>query len=295
MKRTILAAIAIAGVAGAFAVPTLVSGNARRVDGSLAEQQQAETPYVAELKGSNEVPGPGDTDGTGAATVSFAAVDVNNTEVCFDLTYSGIAAPTMAHIHTGAAGVAGAVVVDFGVPTPNAFSGCVTVANTITDPILANPSAFYVNVHNADFTGGAIRGQLAIGAPPAGSPHFLASPLRAYDSRIAPATKAAAGETRTISLTHGVDSANGSFLAVPPGATAAIISLTATEVAGPGFITAYSAALTTAPATSNLNFVTTGTTVAVTTQVAVDDAGAIKLLIGPASTHVIVDVVGYLY
>jgi hypothetical protein len=49
------------------------------------------------------------------------------------------------------------------------------------------------------------------------------------------------------------------------------------------------------PATSNLNFTTPGATVAVSTQVAVDSGGQIKITAGPAGTHVIVDVVGYLY
>ena len=58
----------------------------------------------------------GDPDGAGTAAVSFDAIDVVTTEVCFDLAYSGIAAPTLAHIHSGAAGVGRSVVVDFGDP-----------------------------------------------------------------------------------------------------------------------------------------------------------------------------------
>jgi hypothetical protein len=30
-------------------------------------------------------------------------------------------------------------------------------------PIIANPAGYYVNIHNADFPGGAVRGQLAKG------------------------------------------------------------------------------------------------------------------------------------
>jgi hypothetical protein len=85
-----------------------------------------------------------------------------------------------------------------------------------------------------------------------------------------------------------------SLIAVPPGATAAIVTITATETSGPGYLKAYSAA-SPEPATSNVNFTASGATVAVSTQVAVDASGSIKLTAGPAGTHVIVDVIGYLY
>ncbi len=36
-----------------------------------------------------------------------------------------------------------------------------TICDQTVAEILANPSAYYVNVHNAEFPSGAIRGQLA--------------------------------------------------------------------------------------------------------------------------------------
>ena len=300
MKRTILGVVAVSAVAGAVVIPSIAIGNARRTEGSLAAIQAAEQPYIAELKGSNEFPGPGDVEGAGAATVSFDRIDALETEVCWDMSYSGIGAVTLAHIHTGATGVAGPPIVDFLTldPTPgpgtNAFSGCGIIDTTVADPIVANPAGFYVNLHTAEFPAGAVRGQLAAGPESAGSPHFLPTPLRAYDSRTAPATKFAAAETRTISLGKGKDIANAEAIAVPPGATAAIVTITATETGGPGFLKAYSAA-SPEPATSNVNFTAAGETVAVSTQVLVDAGGSIKITAGPAGTHVIVDVVGYLY
>ena len=73
------------------------------------------------------------------------------------------ATPTVSHIHTGAAGVAGGVLVPFGATF--ARSGCTTATKEIINAILANPSGYYVNVHNASYPGGAIRGQLKKGAP----------------------------------------------------------------------------------------------------------------------------------
>jgi hypothetical protein len=300
MKRTILGVVAVSAVAGAVVIPSIAIGNARRTEGSLSAMQAAEQPYIAELTGANEVPGPGDAEGAGAATVSFGRIDAIETEVCWDMSYSGIGAVTLAHIHTGAAGVAGPPIVDFLAlaPTPGAgataFSGCGIIDTAVADSIVADPAGFYVNLHTAEFAAGAVRGQLAAGPEAAGSPHFLPTPLRAYDSRIAPATVFAAAETRTISLGTGKDLADVESIAVPPGATAAIVTITATETAGPGYLKAYSAA-STEPATSNVNFTAAGDTVAVSTQVLVDASGSIKITAGPAGTHVIVDIVGYLY
>lgn len=294
MKRTILGVVAVSAVAGAVVIPSFAVGNARRTQGTLTAMQQAERPFIADLRGSNEFPGPGDGDGIGAATLSFDGIDDTTTQVCWDMSYSGITAPTAAHIHPGAAGTAGAPIVDFGTPTANKFSGCRDITKTLADSIVANPANFYINVHTPEFPGGAIRGQLAAGPDAAGSPHFLATPLRAYDSRVAPATKLAAAETRTVNVSRGRNAANVEGIAVPPGATAAIITLTATEAAGAGFLKVYNAA-SPEPPTSNLNFTAAGATVAVGTTVAVDASGNLKITVGPAGTHVIVDIVGFHY
>ena len=74
------------------------------------------------------------------------------------------ATPTASHIHIGAAGVSGGAIL---VPFGGAFarSGCTTTAKANIDAIVANPSGYYVNVHNASYPAGAIRGQLKKGAP----------------------------------------------------------------------------------------------------------------------------------
>ena len=114
-------------------------------------------PLSANLTGDAEAPGPGDPDGSG-----FAALTLNQGqgEICFDISVENIAPATAAHIHVGAAGVPGPVVVSFDVPT-NGLSGCVDVEKSLVKAIRQNPSAYYVNVHNAVFPGGAIRGQLS--------------------------------------------------------------------------------------------------------------------------------------
>jgi hypothetical protein len=121
---------------------------------------QGGTALTAALTGGAEVPGPGDPDGTGTATIRLTA---GEGRLCFNLAAMNITLPAAAaHIHLGAAGTAGGVVV--GLQPPNASgtaSGCVTVQRTLVNSILANPAAYYVNVHTADYPDGAIRGQLA--------------------------------------------------------------------------------------------------------------------------------------
>ena len=67
------------------------------------------------------------------------------------------------HIHSGAAGEGGGVLVPLNVEMGGEAG--ILVGSTTSDAasvmaILASPSDYYVNIHNADFRPGAIRGQL---------------------------------------------------------------------------------------------------------------------------------------
>lgn len=105
----------------------------------------------AVLVGGNEVPTPGDPDGFG-----FADVRVKRGEVCWRISVNAVEPITAAHIHAGPTGVAGPVVV----PLEPYRAGCVDTANRTARFIRQHPEEFYVNVHNAAFPGGALRGQL---------------------------------------------------------------------------------------------------------------------------------------
>jgi hypothetical protein len=110
-------------------------------------------PLVAYLIGANEVPNPGDPDGTGFARVTL---NPGQGEVCWEISYANIDPATAAHIHIGAAGVPGGVVVPLNPNEP----GCVSASQELIKDIIQNPENYYVNVHNVEFPGGAIRGQL---------------------------------------------------------------------------------------------------------------------------------------
>lgn len=121
-----------------------------------AAAQAASVKLAATLDGASE-PGGGDTDGTGA----FAAdVDADAGDFCYTLTAAKTSKPTMAHVHTGAAGANGPPVITVDV-TGTGGDECVAVEPDILKAIVANPAGYYVNVHTADFPAGAIRGQLA--------------------------------------------------------------------------------------------------------------------------------------
>jgi hypothetical protein len=295
-KRSLLVFGAV-GMTAAIAIPTIAFGNARSNQGSLYYLQVAQTPYLAQLSGAKEVPASaGDPDGSGAAAVTLDIITPTSAEVCRDLSYSGIAQPNQARIMRGAAGTSGGpVVVDFGAPGLTQSSGCESITPALAAEILATPANFYVEVINTGAAASGIRGQLAQGPAPAGEAHLLPTPLRAYDSRDNNGARINALETRIVSLATGKDSLGTSMIAVPPGATAAIVTLTVTSTVGPGgFLKMYSAAIS-EPATSSINWSGLNENIAVSTQVAVDASGQVKITGGAAPTHFVIDVIGYLF
>jgi hypothetical protein len=129
--------LAIAGTAGADADPTQFS-------------------YRAGMNGAKEVPGPGDRNGSGQAVIT---VDTVTGEICFELRVRNIEPAAAAHIHEAEKGSPGPIVVTLTAPTSGSSSGCV-VDLTQAQAIAEDPSGYYVNVHNAEFPDGAVRGQL---------------------------------------------------------------------------------------------------------------------------------------
>jgi hypothetical protein len=113
--------------------------------------------FTTTMTGANEVPGPGDPDGTGTARVT---INPGQSRICYELTVANIATANAAHIHSAPVGVAGPVVVPLAAPADGNSKGCVDVERGLADAIRKSPQGYYVNVHNAEFPAGAIRGQL---------------------------------------------------------------------------------------------------------------------------------------
>lgn len=133
---------------------------------AAAPVRAAETVWYAFMTGDQEVPGPGDDDGDGVARVVLDAGDgqPGSAQVCVRWDVLGIDPATAAHIHLGAEGVAGGVVVPL--PTPDADGlgeDCTTgLEPAVVQAIIDDPTGHYVNVHNDAFQGGAVRGQLDV-------------------------------------------------------------------------------------------------------------------------------------
>lgn len=122
----------------------------------------------ATLSGANEVPGPGDPKGMGTAVVTVSNTASGPGVICVEFAVSGMILPaTAAHIHMGGVGTAGPDLVPLAAPDANGKTkNCTTgVDPAIIAAILAQPSNYYVNVHNADYPNGAIRGQLMAAMP----------------------------------------------------------------------------------------------------------------------------------
>jgi CHRD domain-containing protein len=126
----------------------------------------AEVTLTADLAGVTEGDSPGDPDGTGTASI---VIDPEAGTACWDLTAEGIEPVTQSHIHVGAEGVSGDVVVPLDVDGFEGTSeGCTEPMEdaAILQEIVDDPAGYYVNLHTEDFPAGAIRGNLAAGSAP---------------------------------------------------------------------------------------------------------------------------------
>jgi hypothetical protein len=159
MKKTLALGLAAAGI-------LTFSGTANAVHerGDL----------TVALNGANEVGTVGDRNGSGKINLEFFDAVNNDTVVfpkehyvCYTLTFRNVDAPTGLHIHEVPASArnprkaTGPVVVNLlASPKSDGATTCVVVEESVFDGIQDDPSEYYVNLHNADFPMGAIRGQL---------------------------------------------------------------------------------------------------------------------------------------
>lgn len=143
-----------------FLAAVLLSTAAARPALAQAMGSTSQTHLHAMLTGSAEVNG-GDADGSGTF---MATVDKAKGQLCYELSVSGIATASAAHIHRGAEGKNGGPVVSLEAPAQGSSKACTDVDADVLTELAAHPSGFYVNVHNAEFKGGALRGQLMEGS-----------------------------------------------------------------------------------------------------------------------------------
>lgn len=142
------ARVAVAALAAAGLLLTVLAGPA-----------SARAVRVAYMDGGQEAPDPGDEDGGGVARILLTP---GKSRVCWTIQVEQIQLPaTAAHIHEAPAGDPGPVVVTLSPPDETGHSeGCTEASKTLLRDIRDHPEEYYVNVHNAPFPGGAVRGQL---------------------------------------------------------------------------------------------------------------------------------------
>jgi len=138
----------------ALAVVSLTIGVA-----AMAGAQGRNNEFRATMKGSSENP-KGPSSASGTFTVEF-----RNGQACYKMSVKGLGAtPVAAHIHRGASGVNGPIVIDlkptFKGTSPRVSQKCVSATASIVSAIRRNPGSFYANVHTSKNPGGAARGQL---------------------------------------------------------------------------------------------------------------------------------------
>ncbi len=151
MRRVVLL-LSVVGVL----VTTLVLAGPATAQTSDGSDLALPTVLHAQMTAEQEVPGPGDPNGFGRATIILIPPDT----VCYTLTARRIAPATAAHIHRAPPGEPGPVVVPLTPPTFGVSGGCTSADPGLVAKIVAHPSRYYVNVHNAPYPEGAIRGQL---------------------------------------------------------------------------------------------------------------------------------------
>jgi hypothetical protein len=151
------AAVAVAGMASADASGAIIA-------------------FSVNASGAKEVtntgtPNQGDPDGTATGFIVFDNGTGSGTtgSATINLTLAGLDVGTTDltghHIHQAPSTTTGAIVIDFG--DPDTIRSGSTLAGTLTGlpaatitALFANPTGFYYNLHNAAFTGGAVRDQL---------------------------------------------------------------------------------------------------------------------------------------
>ena len=144
VRRITISLIASVGLVLAFVVPA---------SGEIGGRT-----FTVDLTGEAEVnaqgvPNQGDPDGTGTASLT---INPGLGQVCWTIEVAGVEPITAAHIHIAPPTAPGPVVV----PLNPYTGGCTDVSLELAVAIITDPGSYYVNVHNADYPAGALRGQL---------------------------------------------------------------------------------------------------------------------------------------
>ncbi len=164
----------------AAASMVIAAGLAAGCDGDSPVRPSTETAeFSAQLSPANEVPpvtGPEST-ATGNVEIEFnisrdAGGAITSAVASFQMQVSNFpltSTITMAHIHRGAVGISGVIVVDTGVSAGlfplvagvgSLTRPAISVTPSVAQEILSNTAGFYFNIHSSLNPNGVLRGQL---------------------------------------------------------------------------------------------------------------------------------------
>lgn len=123
---------------------------------SAAKSSRPARIYRVSLTGKAETPA-GAPNGRGAAVIAIHG----SSTVCWRFAHlHGFAHATFAHLHIGASGKSGNIVVPMSTAPALHHQGCVPVKAALIKAIEHNPGGYYVNIHSTKYPAGAVRAQL---------------------------------------------------------------------------------------------------------------------------------------
>ena len=178
--------------------------------------------YGGPLTGAQEIPAVV-TTAAGQGTVVISA---DGSTITYLVTYSGLSGSVAAaHIHTGAAGIAGGVILPL-TAGPSPMTGTLTAANfaasgsvtTFAQAVAAiRAGTTYFNLHTAANPGGELRGQIAVtvSAPapaPTPTPKPTAAPTPPPTATVTPVVPTGNGDVVALVLLASLTAAAGTLV-----------------------------------------------------------------------------------
>ena len=196
------------------------------IPGTVLAVDPTQPAYGGPLTGAQEIP----AVATGAIGQGTAVISADGSTVTYLVTYSGLSGTVAAaHIHTGAVGIAGGVILPL-TAGPSPMTGTLTAANfaasgsvtTFAQAVAAiRAGTTYFNVHTAANPGGEIRGQIGVTvSAPAPTPKPTAAPTTAPTAAptppptatVTPTVPAGDGDAIVLVLLAGLTAAAGTLV-----------------------------------------------------------------------------------
>ena len=171
MSRTLKAAIvtiaAMLLIGGAAGLALAGHASPRATLGATALAPGSYT-IKTTLNTKLEVPHPkGTTTATGSFTGTLKVINASKSTLTYKLTYAHLTGKGLAaHVHLGAPGKAGKIVVPLCAPCTSGAHGAKSISSVAALAMIAGKA--YVNVHTAKNPAGEIRGQIKAKAPAGG-------------------------------------------------------------------------------------------------------------------------------